>query len=180
MAKHRYPDHALKAVLDADAALTADDLTKLSGVEASAAELNYVDGLSAAGSATASKVVLLDANSALSGLRFKVLNDADGAAGLDAAYSGYVITNLGATGAATFVLAAAAVGVHLWFYVLAAQELRIDPNGTETIGLPSSGAQQAAGKFISADAVGEYAHVACVKAGQWEVLDYRGTWTVEG
>ena len=35
-------------------------------------------------------------------------------------------------------------------------------------------------KVVSADAVGEYVHIACVKAGQWETLDYRGTWTVEG
>ena len=29
------------------------------------------------------------------------------------------------------------------------------------------------------DAVGEYVDIACVKAGQWETLAYRGTWTVE-
>jgi hypothetical protein len=46
--------------------------------------------------------------------------------------------------------------------------------------LTASGVQQAAGKYIEADAVGEYVHIACVKAGQWETLDYRGTWGVEG
>src|SRR5690606_25911799 len=85
-------------------------------------------------------------------LRRAVVADADGAT-LTAAQSGSVVTNLGAAGAATFALPAATVGLEFLFYVLAAQELRIDPNGTETIGLPSSGAQQAAGKYIGADAV---------------------------
>ena len=70
--------------------------------------------------------------------------------------------------------------MEFYFYVLAAVELRINPDGTETIGLPSSGVQQAGGKYITADAVGEYVHVICAKAGQWATLDYRGTWTVEG
>ena len=180
MAKHPYEDQALAALFNADSTLTAADFNKLAGLDATAENLNLLHGLSAAGSATASKAVVLDANGAVSGIRFKVVNDADGMAGIDAAYSGYVITNAGATGAATFVLSAAAVGVHMWFLVMAAQELRIDPNGTQTIALPSSGAQQAGGKYITADAVGEYVHIACVKTGQWEVLDYRGTWTVEG
>lgn len=42
------------------------------------------------------------------------------------------------------------------------------------------GVQQAGGKYITADAIGEYVHVICAKAGQWATLDYRGTWGVEG
>ena len=99
----------------------------------SGAELNLLDGLNAAGSATASKVVTLDANSAVSGIRRKVLVDADGAAGIDAAYSGYIITNEGA-----------------------------------------------AGKYLTADAVGEWVKLVCVKTGQWQVQGYAGTWAHAG
>jgi hypothetical protein len=91
---------------------------------------------------------------------------------------GKVFTNEGAAGAITFALPAATVGMRFRFQVLVAQELRIDPNGTETIGLPSTGAQQAAGKYITADAVGEGIEIFCVKAGSWHVRGV-GTWTAE-
>lgn len=96
-----------------------------------------------------------------------------------AAESGKRFTNTGASGAIAFTLPAAAIGLEYWFWVGAAQELRIDPNGSETIALPSTGAQSAAGKYISADAVGEWVHVECVKAGEWAVMGYLGTWTAE-
>lgn len=111
-------------------------------------------------------------------LRRVATADADGGA-VAAGASGSVFTNQGATAAATFALPAALPGMEFTFYVMAAYELRIDPNGTQTIGLPSTGVQQAAGKYVGADAVGEYVHIVCVKAGQWETLGYRGTWTAE-
>jgi hypothetical protein len=83
----------------------------------------------------------------------------------------------GAIATVTFALPAAAVGLWYRFAVGAVQELRIDPNGTETIGLPSSGAQQAAGAYLTADAIGEGVEVACVKAGSWRIISYIGTWT---
>jgi hypothetical protein len=76
--------------------------------------------------------------------------------GITEAYSGGIFTNEGASGAAVFALGPAALGVELTFMVMTAQELRIDPSGTETIALPSSGAQGAAGKYLTADAVGEW------------------------
>ena len=175
-----YPHQALDQLIYAPTTPTAAQFAQLAAMTSSGAELNLLDGLNAAGSATASKVVTLDANSAVSGIRRKVLVDADGAAGIDAAYSGYIITNEGATGAATFVLSAAAVGVELTFMVMTAQELRIDPNGTQTIALPSTGAQGGAGKYLTADAVGEWVKLVCVKAGQWQVEGYFGTWAHEG
>ena len=175
-----YPHQALDQLIYAPTTPTAAQFAQLAAMTSSGAELNLLDGLNAAGSATASKVVTLDANSAVSGIRRKVLVDADGAAGIDAAYSGYIITNEGATGAATFVLSAAAVGVELTFMVMTAQELRIDPNGTQTIALPSTGAQGGAGKYLTADAVGEWVKLVCVKTGQWQVEGYAGTWAHEG
>lgn len=93
--------------------------------------------------------------------------------------NGKIFTNAGASGAITFSLPAATVGQAYRFAVGAAQELRIDPNGTETIALPSTGAQSAAGKYITADAVGEYVEIFCAVAGDWNVAGYIGTWTAE-
>lgn len=180
MAREKYPFNAWKKLRDADAGLSADDLTALSEVTASSAELNLLDGLSVAGNATASKAVVVDANKALLGLRRKVTADADGMSGIGEAYSGGIFTNEGATGAAVFALGPSAVGVELTFVVMAAQELRIDPSGTETIALPSSGAQGAQGKYLTADAVGEWVRLLCVKAGQWQTVGYAGTWAHEG
>ena len=92
--------------------------------------------------------------------------------------NGKVFTNTGASGAITFSLPAATVGQWYRFVVKAAQELRIDPNGTETISLPT-GVQQAAGKYIGADAIGERISVECVKAGEWDTYTGVGTWTAE-
>lgn len=87
--------------------------------------------------------------------------------------------NTGAAGAITIALPAATVGLHYYFYVDAAQELRIDPNGTETISLPSNGVPGAAGKYLTANAVGETVHLMCPKAGTWAVMGFTGTWTAE-
>lgn len=90
---------------------------------------------------------------------------------------GKTFSTSGAVGAVTFSLPAATVGLWYRFRVKATQELRIDPNGTETIALPSSGAQQAAGAYLTADANGEGVEIECVLAGCWEVNAYNGTWT---
>jgi hypothetical protein len=90
--------------------------------------------------------------------------------------TGKTFTNAGASGAITFALPAATVGQRYRFVVKAAQALNIDPNGTETISLPT-GVQQAAGAFIGADAIGERISVECVKAGEWDTSEAVGTWT---
>lgn len=105
-------------------------------------------------------------------------HDTDGAT-LTVLDSGAVISNLGASGAATWVLPKAVPGLEFRFAVKVAQQLRIDPNGTETIELPSTAAQQAAGKYIVADAIGEFIHLRCLVAGTWSVVASGGTWTAE-
>ena len=175
-----YPHQALNQLLYAPTTPTAAQFAELAATTASGTELNLLDGLSAAGNATASKAVVADTNKAVIGLRRKVTAAAAGQAGIGEAYSRGVFTNEGATGAAVFGLGPAAVGAELTFVVMAAFELRIDPSGTETIALPSSGAQGAAGKYLTADAVGEWVRLLCVKAGQWQVIGYAGTWAHEG
>jgi len=90
---------------------------------------------------------------------------------------GSVITNTGASGAVAFTLPPATVGMEILARVSVAQQLRIDPNGTETISLPSTGVVQAAGAYIVADAIGETVQIRCDVAGTWTVYGYVGTWT---
>ncbi len=90
------------------------------------------------------------------------------------------VTNTGAGAAVTYTLPAAVSGMRVTAIVKAAQELRLDPNGTETISLPSSGVQQAAGKYITADALGESVTLICTVAGTWDAVgSVDGTWGVE-
>ncbi|MEI6655347.1 MAG: hypothetical protein WCP45_11305 [Verrucomicrobiota bacterium] len=95
------------------------------------------------------------------------------------ATEGVVLSNAGASGDATFALPAAVVGMRVTGIVEAAQKLILDPNGTETIALPSSGVQGAAGKHLWADAVGENVELVCLTTGTWDVINYTGTWTAE-
>lgn len=94
--------------------------------------------------------------------------------------SGRIFDTTGASGAVTITLPAAVPGLEYRFRVGAAQALNIDPDGTETISLPSTGVAGAAGKQLIADAAGETVHLVCVKAGTWSVFGYTGTWTAEG
>lgn len=91
--------------------------------------------------------------------------------------SGKTFTNTGASGAVVFALPAAVAGLKYRFRVGVAQQLRIDPDGTETISLPSTGVPSAAGAYIVADAVGETVDIECVEAGSWSVFGFTGTWT---
>jgi len=117
--------------------------------------------------------------STLNGRALRAVEDKTANYTVTATDIGKTFTNAGATGAITFALPAATVGLWYRFAVGAAQALQIDPNGTETIALPSTGAQSAAGKYIAADAVGEFVEIFCAVAGDWNVASYIGTWTAE-
>jgi len=95
---------------------------------------------------------------------------------LTQAESGSIHSNLGASAAVTLTLpASASAGTQFTFAVQAAQELRIDP-GAATI-RDSSG--QTAGKYKSADAIGECMTVVADTNGNWAVTAKSGTWTEE-
>jgi hypothetical protein len=98
---------------------------------------------------------------------------------LTAAENGTLHTNKGAAGTIVLTLPAAVEGLHFYFAVLAAQQLRINPAGSEVISLPSNGVPEGAGEYIVADALRETVHVMCVETGAWAVMGYTGTWTGE-
>lgn len=93
--------------------------------------------------------------------------------------NGCAFTNTGASAARVFSLPPATPGLHYYFSVGVAQELRIDPNLLETISLPSTGVPGAAGKYLTADAIGETVHLICFNAGNWATCGATGTWTAE-
>ena len=98
---------------------------------------------------------------------------------LTAGESGTIHSSVGAAGTVVLTLPAATVGLQYYFYVGAAQELRIDPNTTQTISLPSTGVPGAAGKYLTANAIGESVHLVCCTAGSWAVFGFTGTWAAE-
>lgn len=95
---------------------------------------------------------------------------------LSEAESGGVHTNLGATGVVTLTLPeSAAAGTVFSFAVQSANELRIEP-GSAAI-RDTSG--QAAGKYKSADAIGESITLAADSNGDWVTVAKNGDWTEE-
>lgn len=90
--------------------------------------------------------------------------------------NGKTFTNEGAAAQVTFSLPPATVGQWFRFVAKAAQEIRLDPNGTETIAL-DTGVQQAAGAYLTFNAIGERISIECVKAGEWDTYDPVGTIT---
>lgn len=89
---------------------------------------------------------------------------------------GTIHTNTGASGEVILTLPAATVGLRFAFALGAAQNLVIEPNGTNTISLPSSGVPGAAGVNLVANAIGETVELVCCVAGNWNVMGFTGTW----
>lgn len=92
---------------------------------------------------------------------------------------GVVVSNKGRGAITTFTLPPAKVGMRVTAVVQAAKALRLDPDGTETIALPSTGVQSAAGKYISAALLASSVQLICITEGSWDVITFAGTWTAE-
>jgi hypothetical protein len=90
---------------------------------------------------------------------------------------GKVISSVGAVGTVTIALPVALVGYEISARVGAVQELRLDPNGSETIST-GTGVPGTAGQYATANAVGETATFRCEVAGHWSIVAQSGTWTV--
>ncbi|MBN2138413.1 MAG: hypothetical protein JW720_11460 [Sedimentisphaerales bacterium] len=106
----------------------------------------------------------------------KVVEAHDSDDALAEAESGSVHSNLGATGLVTLTLpASASAGTQFTFAVQAAYELRVDP-GAAAIRADSG---QTAGKYKSADAVGQSLTLVADSNGDWAAVAACGTWTEE-
>lgn len=93
--------------------------------------------------------------------------------------NGKGFTNLGATAVVTLQLPAAEVGMTYYFHVADTDGIRIEPNGTETISLPSTGVPGAAGKWLTSATIGATVRLVCAIAGTWSVFGHTATWTAE-
>lgn len=95
--------------------------------------------------------------------------------------SGSIFCNTAAGGAFAWTLPAALPGLQYTFVCTAAQEIRIDPAGSETISLPADGVAGAAGKWLMGNAVAESVTLVCVVAGTWACLNAvpPANWTAE-
>lgn len=97
---------------------------------------------------------------------------------LNAKHAGITITNEGAGADITMTLPAATVGQEFTFVQMTTTasgfNLILDGSGAETIALPSTGVQAAT---ITSGTLGASVKIRCVKAGEWEVVAYTGTWT---
>ena len=66
--------------------------------------------------------------------------------------------------------------MEITFYVMAAQTLTINPNGTERIAVITG----TAGDYLRSDnVIGSYIRLACLVAGYWHKQDIAGTFTEE-
>lgn len=90
--------------------------------------------------------------------------------------SGTRFTNAGAAGTVVGSLPAATVGLNFGFSVAAAQVLRADANGTDTINW--AGTISAAGGTIEGNVVGWFLAIECHVTGKWTVTVSQGGWTV--
>lgn len=170
------PGHVLRMVASGAVTLHARVYAGASGMVSATAN-GYPIGIAMSATSNSGEEldVLLLREASLGTVGFTITKTADYT--VLAADSGACFSTVGAAGTVVFALPPATVGLQYDFYVGAVQELRIDPNGTETISLPSSGVAQAAGAYLTANAVGETVKIKCVVAGTWAVFGFTGTWT---
>ena len=88
---------------------------------------------------------------------------------------GATLTNTGASASVTFALPESVQGMNFEFYVTEAQELKIDPYGTETIA-GINGVQGAAGDYLYSNIPGARVRIKCDSAGAWNLEYNIGNW----
>jgi hypothetical protein len=89
-------------------------------------------------------------------------------------HSGRIITNTGATGAQTFNLPPAVIGLHFIFALSAAQDMDVNPQADDQIIVLTN----AAGDAISSDAIaGSTVELIAVDSTKWLPIRRSGTWT---
>ncbi len=97
---------------------------------------------------------------------------------LTAAETDNVLTNEGAAGAVVLTLPTAEAGLHYWFYVQAAQTLKVTAGASDTIRIDTL--ESVAAGYISSATVGSAIHLQAVNATEWVAASAPvGTWAVE-
>jgi hypothetical protein len=102
------------------------------------------------------------------------LNSAASVTMTDGRYFGRRLTNDGAGSSIVYTLpvaTAARIGWTYTFEVVAAQQLRVDPNGTDLI------YGGTAGQYTVSSTKGNSVSIQVAAAGEWRVLNLIGTWT---
>jgi hypothetical protein len=132
--------------------------------------------IDSSGNITATGSITGDGGDEVVGFLKLVTNDTDDEV-LTATDSGGVFTNAGDDGAQTFSLPAAAAGMEFTFVVMAAQELRIDPDAGDKIYYSATALDN--GEYLTADAVGESIHLIAVDSANWIATSHIGTWKQE-
>lgn len=127
------------------------------------------------------RVVTLETYSAAIDAAATVINGGTSPIAITAAQAlaGITVNNTGAGGAIEFDLPAATVGMKVRANVVVAQNLALDPDGTEHI-FNGALADIGAGTPCLANAVGESATFECLVAGRWNVTSSVGTWDADG
>jgi hypothetical protein len=87
--------------------------------------------------------------------------------------SGRAFTNFGASTGITMYLPPATPGLELTFYRVTSQNVRIRPDGSETI------RGGGAGKYMDLDTDGDSVKLKCLVAGYWEIVEGYGTYYYE-
>jgi hypothetical protein len=88
----------------------------------------------------------------------------------------YVIHNGSCTQAIEMDLPAAAIGMQITVYVVAAFTVKLDPNGSDQIMVYTG----TAGDYLISDAVaGTCISLVCLQANKWHVAGASGSWTEE-
>lgn len=163
-------------------ATAAEANATLASNSLSAAEIAVLDGVTA-GTATASKAVVLDANSQLAGQRMTV-NLAAATQTLTAAQSGTMF--VGAVDA-VFTLPAAAAGTKGVWYIISCGAassgtgLSISPNASDNI--RGAGLSAVDNKDLintgATDVIGDSAMIVCDGVDGWIIVSLSGTWAKE-
>lgn len=163
--------------------MTATQANTLATADLSATELGYVDAVTA-GTAAASKAVVLDANLQVAGQRLTV-NLAAATQTLTAAQSGTMF--VGAVDA-VFTLPAAAAGTKGVWYIFSngslssGTGLSISPNASDNVrgaGLTAVDDKDLINSGAS-DVLGDSAMIVCDGADGWIITSLTGTWAKQG
>jgi hypothetical protein len=95
---------------------------------------------------------------------------------LDAALTGTIYSNSGATSVSTFVLPAAAAGLRYGFVVRSSSGLRVTAQAGDTIGIGMN--VSASGGRVDSVVVGSALYLLCINGTEWVATSDVGEWTV--